>query len=92
MKQLYFITSNKGKLAEIQHRAKPFNITVIQQDLGYPEIQADSLEEVAEYGVNHIQQRFNKPFIVEDAGIFIDDLDGFPGVYSKYVYYTIGLD
>jgi len=92
MRQLYFITGNEGKLKEIQQKVKPLDITIIQKDLGYPEIQADSLEEVAEYGVTHIQQRCNEPFILEDAGLFIDGLKGFPGVYSKYVYYTIGLD
>ena len=91
MKKLYFITGNKGKLAEIQERVKTIDIQIIQKDLGYPEIQAEILEEVAEYGVNHIQKQFNEPFILEDAGLFIDELDGFPGVYSKYVFYTIGL-
>lgn len=91
MKQLYFITGNIGKLAEIQERVKTLDIKVIQKDLGYPEIQVETLEDVAEYGVKHIQKQFNEPFILEDAGLFIDDLDGFPGVYSKYVFYTIGL-
>ncbi len=91
MKKLYFITGNKGKLAEIQNKVKELDFKVIQKDLGYPEIQAGTLEEVAEYGANHIQKQFNESFILEDAGLFIDDLDGFPGVYSKYVFYTIGL-
>ena len=29
--------------------------------------------------------------MLEDAGLFIDALRGFPGVYSKYVFFTIGL-
>jgi dITPase (EC 3.6.1.-) len=28
--------------------------------------------------------------IVEDDGIFIDSLDGFPGPYSSYAHKTIG--
>ena len=31
-----------------------------------------------------------KPLIVEDDGIFIDSLGGFPGPYSSYVHKTIG--
>jgi len=91
MKQLYFITGNMGKLAEIQERVKTLDIKVIQKDLGYPEIQAETLEEVARYGVEHIRKQFSHPFILEDAGLFIDSLEGFPGVYSKYVFYSIGL-
>ena len=30
--------------------------------------------------------------MVEDAGLFVDHLNGFPGVYSAYVLKTIGCD
>jgi len=89
MKTIYFITSNKGKILEAKKKFSNLDIEVIQKNLGYPEIQADSLEEVAKFGVEHIQKQFNQPFILEDAGLFIDALDGFPGVYSAYVYYRI---
>ena len=90
MKTIYFITGNKGKVLEANKKFSNFNIKVIQKDLGYPEIQADSLEEVAKFGVEYIQKKFNQPFILEDAGLFIDSLDGFPGVYSAYIFYRIG--
>ena len=35
-------------------------------------------------------QNVKKPLIIEDDGIFIDSLDGFPGPYSSYVFKTIG--
>jgi XTP/dITP diphosphohydrolase len=35
--------------------------------------------------------KFNQVFILEDAGLFIDALQEFPGVYSKFVFFTIGL-
>ena len=91
MKTLYFITSNKGKVAEATEKLRPLGYKVVQKDLGYPEVQADSLEEVAIQGIAHVQSRFDHPFILEDAGLFIDALQGFPGVYSKYVFFTIGL-
>lgn len=90
MKTIYFITSNKGKILEAKKKFSNFNIDLIQKNLGYPEIQADTLEEVAKFGIMHIQKQFNQPFIIEDAGLFIDALDGFPGVYSAYVYHRIG--
>ena len=91
MKTIYFITSNKGKFLEAKEKLSAIDVNVIQKDLGYPEIQADSLEDVARFGVKHIQKTLNQPFIVEDAGLFIDALNGFPGIYSSYVFYTIGL-
>jgi XTP/dITP diphosphohydrolase len=92
MKKIYFITSNKGKLAEAQKKFSEIDIDVVQKNIGYPEIQAHSLEQVAVFGVEHVVNRLNQPFILEDAGLFIDALAGFPGVYSAYVYQTIGLD
>jgi len=90
MKTLYFITSNKGKVLEAKTKFSDLNIKIIQRDLGYPEIQADDLEDVALFGAEYIQKKFNHPFILEDAGLFIDALNGFPGVYSAYVFYKIG--
>ena len=91
MKQLYFITSNKGKLVEATQKLHSSGFIVKQKNLGYPEIQTDSLEEVVMWGIAHIQERFDKPFIVEDAGLFIETLGNFPGVYSKFVFFSIGL-
>jgi XTP/dITP diphosphohydrolase len=90
MKTLYFITSNKSKFLEAQEKLKILNIKLVQKNLGYPEIQANTLKEVTRFGVAYIQKKFSHPFIIEDAGLFIDILKGFPGVYSSYIYHTIG--
>lgn len=92
MKTLYFITSNKGKALEAKTKFSKINVKIIQKNLGYPEIQADSLEEVALFGAEDVKKRFDQPFFLEDAGLFIDALGGFPGVYSAYVFYRIGCD
>lgn len=81
-----FITSNKGKYME----ARAIIDDLVQRDLGYTEIQADTLEEVAAYGMREIMARFEGPAMLEDAGLFIEALGGFPGVYSAYVQKTIG--
>jgi XTP/dITP diphosphohydrolase len=91
MRTLYFITSNKGKFLEAKEKLRSLGFSMIQKDLGYPEIQAESLEDVALQGITHVRMSFNKAFILEDAGLFIEALHGFPGVYSKYVFFTIGL-
>jgi XTP/dITP diphosphohydrolase len=90
MKTLYFITGNNGKVLEAKNKFSQFDIEIVQKDLGYPEIQSDALEEVALYGVEQIRKRFDQPFFLEDAGLFIDILEGFPGVFSSYVFHTIG--
>lgn len=92
MKKIFFITSNQGKLIEAKNKFSEINIEIIQKNIGYPEIQANSLEEVAFFGVEDILKNFKNPFILEDAGLFIDALNGFPGVFSAYVFHTIGCD
>jgi len=92
MKKIYFVTSNKGKLVEAQKKFLEIDIDVVQKNIGYHEIQADSLEEVAFFGVEHVLKNFKSPFILEDAGLFIDAFKGFPGVYSAYVFHTIGCE
>ena len=65
MKTIYFITGNKGKVLEANKKLSDIGIEVIQKDIGYPEIQADSLEEVAQFGVDHVQKQFNHPSPVQ---------------------------
>ena len=69
MRTIYFITGNKGKLKEAKSMLSKINVNVIQNNLGYPEIQADSLEDVASFGAKYIQKKIDSTFILEDAGL-----------------------
>jgi XTP/dITP diphosphohydrolase len=83
---IYFVTGNKGKFVE----AEAIFTGLVQRNIGYTEIQADTLEEVAAFAVKEVAQKLEGPFMLEDAGLFIPALKGFPGVYSAYVQKTIG--
>jgi XTP/dITP diphosphohydrolase len=54
------------------------------------ELQSDSLTEIAKNSAFEIFEKYNIPIIVEDSGLFIESLNGFPGPYAAYVYKTIG--
>jgi XTP/dITP diphosphohydrolase len=58
----------------------------------YPEIQAESLEDTIRPGLEWLMQRHKVPLMIDDSGLFIDSLKGFPGVYSSYVFKTVGCD
>ena len=83
-----FITSNKHKLKEAKGIFNIFGINLEHENPGYPELQG-SLEEVASYGAKYVSDKLEKPIIVEDAGLFIKSINGFPGVYSSYVQETL---
>ncbi|AEC51805.1 hypothetical protein PNA2_0889 [Pyrococcus sp. NA2] len=90
--KIFFITSNRGKVEEFSKFLEPLGIEIVQLNYGYPEIQSQSLEEVVRFGIEWLKDKVPEPFIIEDSGLFIEHLNGFPGVYSAYVYKTIGLD
>jgi XTP/dITP diphosphohydrolase len=54
------------------------------------EIQSDDLETIAKTRVSDAVKKCGLHVIVEDAGLFIKALKGFPGPYASYVYKTIG--
>lgn len=84
---LYFITSNVHKYEEIKRMTR---LPIERKPIPYPELQADTLEEVAAFGIEYCYQKVKAPCFIEDSGLFVDALSGFPGVYSKYVFTTIG--
>ncbi len=92
MNKIFFATSNLGKLKEARELLLPLEFEVAQLKVPYPEIQGPNLEEVAEFGIKWIlkEEDIKKAMMLEDAGLFVHSLNGFPGVYSKFVFTTIG--
>ena len=84
-----FITGNEHKVIEAENIFKDYDINLEHIDLGYTEPQG-TLEEVAISGAKYACRKLDRPVIVEDAGLFIKALNGFPGTYSHYVQDTIG--
>lgn len=87
---MYFITSNEGKFREVSRIAKNFGIEVDWLKMEYLEPQCSELEEVARISAEIISKKIKENFFIEDSGLFIEALKGFPGVYSSYVFKTIG--
>jgi XTP/dITP diphosphohydrolase len=65
-------------------------ISVDFASLRIEEIQSDSLEEIAHAKAKDAFSQVRRPVIVEDDGLFIESLKGFPGQYSSFVFKTIG--
>jgi len=90
---IWFMTSNEGKVAEAKDHFSQYGIEVKQFEFEAIEPQSDDLEIVA---ISKIEQAIpslpneNDMILVEDAGLFVNALEGFPGVYSSYALNTIG--
>jgi XTP/dITP diphosphohydrolase len=92
MRVLRMVTSNDGKAREFAEalRGMPFRVERVHG--AYEEVQADTLDEVALKSAQDLLAAGDvpRPFFLEDAGLFVDALRGFPGVYSAYVYRAVG--
>ena len=85
-----FVSSNKNKFEEAKNIVSKFGLKLEFLKSHLQEIQADTLEEIATHKAMEAFSIYSKPVIVEDAGLFIKSLNGFPGPYSSFVFDTIG--
>jgi XTP/dITP diphosphohydrolase len=91
-------TSNEGKFREMSRMLETRGHAVVKEHIPYPEIQAETLREVVQFAIPWILENDRRPwmdhpdhgFVIDDSGIFIKALKDFPGVYSKFVFYTVG--
>ena len=88
--KLKVITSNPGKVREYQESLSHLGIEMEHLHLPYDEIQTFDLEEVVDKGIIEILGKGIDGFIIDDSGLFINGLKGFPGVWSAFVQKTIG--
>lgn len=88
--EIYFATSNENKYREATEIFSQYDITVKWLKIKYLEIQSDSLHEIAEWSAKYVYTKYRIPLFIEDTGLFIEALNGFPGPYSSYVMKTLG--
>lgn len=87
---IFFVTRNIHKFNEARQAMAEHRIAVALLKMETLEIQDNNLENIAKVRVMDAVKKYSLPVIVEDAGLFIEALNGFPGPYSSYVYRTIG--
>ncbi|UCE16094.1 MAG: XTP/dITP diphosphatase [Candidatus Bathyarchaeota archaeon] len=86
----FFVTSNIHKFNEARRILAKHGVATALLKVETVEIQDDSIEKIAKTTAAEAAKKCSLPIIVEDAGLFIEALNGFPGPYSSYVYRTIG--
>ncbi|ABN69941.1 non-canonical purine NTP pyrophosphatase, rdgB/HAM1 family [Staphylothermus marinus F1] len=91
LEPIYFITGNKHKLLEVKPIAEKYGFILVQSNYPKQEIQDSNILNIARHAALNAYMNLKKPVLVEDAGLFIDALKGFPGPYSSYVFKTIGI-
>jgi len=87
---IFFATNNVNKFDEARRVLTEYNVAVGMLRVKSLEIQSEILEEIAMASALDAFGKCRLPVIVEDAGLFIDALNGFPGPYAAYTYKTVG--
>ncbi len=85
-------TSNEGKFREVSLVLHRFGINLDRLPGKGVEIQSDDIGEVAKFAATEAARAYRKPLIVEDTGLFINPLGGFPGSYTSFAFRSIGLE
>ena len=89
LSELSFATSNENKFQEAERILSNLGVQINFFKTTLEEIQSDNLSDIAQQKAINAYNRIQKPVIIEDDGLFINSLDGFPGPYSSYaVSYT----
>ncbi|MHA2245246.1 MAG: RdgB/HAM1 family non-canonical purine NTP pyrophosphatase [Candidatus Hodarchaeales archaeon] len=91
--KIFFATSNLHKYSEIHAIFKQYSLIQPKHlQTSLIEIQSSDLEEIAIFSLKKCARIVeNIPIFVEDSGLFIEQLKGFPGPYSAYIFKTLGL-
>jgi len=86
---LKFVTTNPGKVREArEYLTEP----VERLDFDTPEIQSADPGAIAAHKARAAYEYAGEPVFVDDAGLFIEAFNGFPGPYSSYVHDTVGVE
>ncbi len=84
------MTSNEAKFREVSLLLEGRGVELDLLRTEYPEIQADRLEDVVDAALGWLAPIYGDELVVDDSGLFVRGLAGFPGVYSSFVYRTLG--
>ena len=90
--KIIFVTGNMTKLKSARQVLEPLGIKVDNEKMETIEIQADDVEDVAKFSAKWASEKLKCTVLKNDMGLFVEALNGFPGVYTHYIDDTLGED
>jgi len=86
---MIFVTGNHQKLKEFE---EILGIKLNHSDLDLDEIQSVEVEEVAKHKAKQAYDILKEPVIVEDTGLYFEELNGLPGALIKFFVKKLTLE
>lgn len=92
MLELYYATTNRGKVQSLKNELLGTDIKVHQLSIDLPEPRSADVNEIAIHKVTHAMNVGKYPVLSLDAGFYIPELNGFPKAYVNFALETIGIE
>jgi len=89
---IYFLSSNKYKIAEVQSILNSETITVLSVTEKINEIQSNDMSEIAIDKALKAFMLIGRPIIVEQTGLLLKDLGGLPGGLTQVFWDSLEAD
>jgi XTP/dITP diphosphohydrolase len=86
------VTWNSWKYKQIASVLEEGGFLVEQKKIDLIEPQSNDMLEVSKYKAKQAFEIIWKPVVVDDTGIYFDAYPNFPGVFSKYMMESLGMD
>jgi non-canonical purine NTP pyrophosphatase (RdgB/HAM1 family) len=91
VKKITFVSTNRGKAKVLAECVGAAGYELERLELPIIEPQGSTLEAVALDKARQAFAYFEEPLVVEDSGLCVDALAGFPGPVTKYMLETISV-
>jgi len=92
MKQIFFATTNKGKVEDFNAILQKYEIEAVQSAIDLPEPRSDDVELIAIAKVLFAYEKLLKPCIALDGGFYVYSLKGFPKAFVNFALDTIDIE
>lgn len=86
--KLVFVTKNQNKVSDAKLLLPDFDL--LHFDFDIPEIQSLDIKEIAEHKIKFAFEESKKPCFILDTSLSLDCLNGFPGPFVKWYFFTVG--
>lgn len=92
--KVYFLSSNVYKFNEVKKIIEELvsDIEILQVSIKIHELQNEDMKMIVEDKMLKAFNKIKRPIIVEQTGLFLDDLDGFPGGLTQIFWDKLKAD
>lgn len=94
MLHIDFCTGNKSKLKEANEyiNSKVKDVFLYSNKIDFTEIQSISQQEILLDKMKQAISKTNRPFIIDETGIYFNKYNNYPGTLTKYVIKSLGIE